>query len=120
MFRRNAGLSRRACSLVLGIVWLPGCVIACARSNVELPHTKSDSSIGDSAIDTNSHDTETSVDAIADAVVDATADTPLPPGAAAQVSAGYDDTCARTMGGRVRCWGRNYRGVIGDGTTLPG
>lgn len=36
-------------------------------------------------------------------------------GAAAQVSAGSEYTCARLVDGRVRCWGLNYDGQIGNG-----
>jgi alpha-tubulin suppressor-like RCC1 family protein len=33
------------------------------------------------------------------------------------VTTGRDHTCGETTGSRAYCWGYNYRGQLGDGTT---
>jgi hypothetical protein len=43
-------------------------------------------------------------------------DFPLPPGPF--VAAGYDHSCAITVGGPTLCWGLNEYGQVGDGTTV--
>src|SRR5262249_18808768 len=37
---------------------------------------------------------------------------------AAQVSAGDQHVCARLRSGAVQCWGQNYFGECGDGSTV--
>ena len=36
----------------------------------------------------------------------------------AQVAASINATCARTLTGGMKCWGRNGAGEVGDGTTI--
>src|SRR4029079_9700588 len=35
----------------------------------------------------------------------------------ASIAAGYDHTCATRSDGSLWCWGRNFYGQLGDGTT---
>ncbi|NCA90925.1 MAG: hypothetical protein EOM92_19115, partial [Gammaproteobacteria bacterium] len=44
---------------------------------------------------------------------------PLLTGATTDVAAGYEHSCAVAAGG-VRCWGNNYHGQLGNGTTIEG
>lgn len=35
-----------------------------------------------------------------------------------QLASGYDHTCVLATSGAVKCWGANWTGQLGDGTTL--
>jgi uncharacterized protein (TIGR03437 family) len=50
------------------------------------------------------------------AVLDLAGTAPL--GGMAQISAGFDDTCAVTNAGAVLCWGLNQSGEVGNGTNV--
>ena len=39
---------------------------------------------------------------------------------ATQISGGRDHTCALVAGGQARCWGRNFDGKLGNGTSGSG
>jgi hypothetical protein len=43
--------------------------------------------------------------------------TPLPP--VVELASGSGHTCAKTIDNEVFCWGVNYHGQLGDGTTAP-
>ncbi len=104
---------------------IPTLVAACgARTEliVEDPPALADSGTDTSvATDTTPSDTER-VEDTRDAIV--VFDTPsddgsivLPGTAAKEVVMGSDATCVRTVADRLRCWGSNGNGELGDGTT---
>jgi hypothetical protein len=83
---------------------------------------RGDSSREDSFVVDSDSDLDSAVamgDADAEADADASADGPTPdPGRPVEVAVGqFTHACARTAAGRVRCWGDETHGELGDGST---